>query len=261
MHADKGLSHCSKIPPKKLSASALCPSAPSSAVRPLETPALGGAPLSIGFPMKWFKHQAVAVKDEKIQLLMDEFGTAGYAIFFILLELCAEKLDEKLNPEIKISWPYIERLTHSRRSTVRQVASRCASVGLLVAEVNDLELICKIPNLLKNIDETTRKFRNRSRLIPDIDKEQEQERDRDRERENRHIPPVIDDVKTYFTEIEIPLQAEAFFDHFSSNGWRIGGKTQMRDWKAAARNWKRNIGKFDGNRKQRERKPFPVNGL
>ena len=78
---------------------------------------------------------------------------------------------------------------------------------------------------------------------------------------DNHIPPFLEDVKTYFKEIEIPLQAEAFYDHFNSNGWRVGGKAQMRDWKAAARNWKRNIGKFDGNKKQRERKPFPVNGL
>jgi hypothetical protein len=34
--------------------------------------------------------------------------------------------------------------------------------------------------------------------------------------------------------------ASAFYDYFESNGWKVGGKAPMRDWKAAARNWCRN---------------------
>jgi len=32
-------------------------------------------------------------------------------------------------------------------------------------------------------------------------------------------------------------QAEQFFNHFESNGWLVGGKAKMKDWKAAAKNW------------------------
>jgi hypothetical protein len=47
-------------------------------------------------------------------------------------------------------------------------------------------------------------------------------------------------VKVYFAEINCPPEeAEKFFDHFESNGWKVGGKAPMRDWQAAARNWKR----------------------
>ncbi len=36
-------------------------------------------------------------------------------------------------------------------------------------------------------------------------------------------------------------QSELFFDHFTSNGWKVGGKTAMQDWHSAVRNWlKRN---------------------
>lgn len=37
---------------------------------------------------------------------------------------------------------------------------------------------------------------------------------------------------------------EAFIDHFQSNGWRVSGKTPMKDWQAALRNWKRRIPAF-----------------
>ena len=32
-------------------------------------------------------------------------------------------------------------------------------------------------------------------------------------------------------------QAATFFDHYTANGWKQGGKTAIRDWRAAARNW------------------------
>lgn len=44
----------------------------------------------------------------------------------------------------------------------------------------------------------------------------------------------------YFCELNRPDEAQKFFDYFSSNGWKVGGKAPMKDWKAAARNWIRN---------------------
>ena len=32
-------------------------------------------------------------------------------------------------------------------------------------------------------------------------------------------------------------EAKKFFNYYESNGWKVGGKTAMKDWKAAARNW------------------------
>ncbi|OJX36265.1 MAG: hypothetical protein BGO87_07360 [Flavobacteriia bacterium 40-80] len=50
--------------------------------------------------------------------------------------------------------------------------------------------------------------------------------------------PDIQEVKNYFLEKQNPTtEAERFFNYFQSNGWLVGGKTKMKDWKAAARNW------------------------
>ena len=67
------------------------------------------------------------------------------------------------------------------------------------------------------------------------------------------IPPTPDQVQEYFFEIGVNGQEfEKFYDHYTANGWKIAGKTKMKDWKAACRNWKRNISKFknDNNGKQ-----------
>jgi len=55
------------------------------------------------------------------------------------------------------------------------------------------------------------------------------------------VPHSLEEVTSYFTELGYPLEANKFFDYFSSNGWRVGGKTPMKDWKAAARNWCRRL--------------------
>ena len=40
------------------------------------------------------------------------------------------------------------------------------------------------------------------------------------------------------------IDAQKFYNHFQSNGWLVGGKSKMKDWKAAARNWMLNSEKF-----------------
>lgn len=43
------------------------------------------------------------------------------------------------------------------------------------------------------------------------------------------------------------IEAERFFNYYTSNGWLIGGKTKMKDWNAAARNWMLTTSKFSIN--------------
>jgi hypothetical protein len=58
--------------------------------------------------------------------------------------------------------------------------------------------------------------------------------------------PSIDEVKEFF---ENDLEADKYFNYYSSKGWVVGNKSPMKDWKAAARNWKMNAGKFSSNYK------------
>lgn len=52
------------------------------------------------------------------------------------------------------------------------------------------------------------------------------------------IPPDKNEVIAYFKEKNTPtIEAEKFYNHFESNGWLVGGKTKMKNWKAAIRNW------------------------
>jgi len=68
-----------------------------------------------------------------------------------------------------------------------------------------------------------------------------------REKKKDEIP-TIENVKFYFQENNFPeLEAQKFFNYFSSIGWLVGGKTHMVDWQAAAQNWILNAPKFITN--------------
>jgi hypothetical protein len=76
------------------------------------------------------------------------------------------------------------------------------------------------------------------------------------------VPPSEIHVKIYFDEKGYPpVEAEKFFNYFQSNGWLVGGRSKMKDWKAAARNWILNAQKFSNNgKKQRNSGQNPKPG-
>jgi hypothetical protein len=60
--------------------------------------------------------------------------------------------------------------------------------------------------------------------------------------------PSIEEVRTYFKENNFPeLEAQKFFNYFTSVGWLVGGKTPMMNWQAAAQNWIINSVNFNNN--------------
>ncbi len=50
--------------------------------------------------------------------------------------------------------------------------------------------------------------------------------------------PSIDEVILYCVDKNYTVIAAEFYDFYESKGWKVG-KTKMKDWKAAVRNWER----------------------
>ena len=55
----------------------------------------------------------------------------------------------------------------------------------------------------------------------------------------RFRKPSISDIAAYCAANGYKLDAHRFYDYYESNGWRVG-KTPMKNWQAAIRNWERN---------------------
>lgn len=56
----------------------------------------------------------------------------------------------------------------------------------------------------------------------------------------RFIPPTLEQVQEYCDERGNDVDARKFIDYYTSNGWKVGGKSKMVDWKACVRTWERN---------------------
>ncbi|WP_310560699.1 transcriptional regulator [Flavobacterium sp.] len=77
-------------------------------------------------------------------------------------------------------------------------------------------------------------------------KQTQDSRQKSSAKKEKELTPTIENVKAYFLEQHFPeLEANKFFNYFSSIGWLVGGKSPMVDWKAAAQNWMLNANKFN----------------
>ena len=94
-----------------------------------------------------------------------------------------------------------------------------------------------------NLNERAKKIENDS--DNKIEKSKEEKSSAKKEEK---LQPTIKEVRTYFQENNFPeLEAQKFFNYFSSVGWLVGGKIPMIDWQAAAQNWIINSVNFNHN--------------
>jgi hypothetical protein len=118
-----------------------------------------------------------------------------------------------------------------------------ASVMPVRPSINNINIVNK-----ENLIEQAQNFESKNLDMKSNEEEKEkfrQKKKNDETNPSGSIPPPLEHVKIYFDEKSFPaVEAEKFFNYFESNGWLVGGRAKMKDWKAAARNWILNIPKF-----------------
>ena len=57
---------------------------------------------------------------------------------------------------------------------------------------------------------------------------------------NIFVPPTVSEVMDYCLERKNKVDAEAFVNFYTANGWVQGKGKPIKDWKAAVRTWERN---------------------
>lgn len=72
-----------------------------------------------------------------------------------------------------------------------------------------------------------------------------------KDKQTKGRPESMEHVKAYAACAKLDVsQVEPFFDYFTSNGWKVGGRAPMKDWKASFRNWCRNARTQPATKKQ-----------
>lgn len=99
--------------------------------------------------------------------------------------------------------------------------------------------------ILKNEEKLISGNSNFDEVVETDLKEEKKLHEKKKKVEIRKATPSLEETQIFFLEKNFPeIEAQRFFNYFESNGWLVGGRTKMKDWKAAARNWMLNAKKF-----------------
>jgi len=144
------------------------------------------------------------------------------------------------------------KLVNGQALDKRKTSSGQALGQALVSSINIINN-ANNANIL-NFDENKKTPKNNlSKIATSINLESPQKKLREKkgaETQNT-IPPEWQNVLDFFIEKNATeTDAQKFFNHFQSNGWLVGGKSKMKDWRAASRNWLLNAVKFQQNQPQ-----------
>ena len=195
-----------------------------------------------------------------IKALMSRFGDAGYAFYFQTLELIADQ--GTADGSVAIEWEVYQRMLHKSRATVLQLLVFCATNGKLSYDDKGTMVIITCPkfaeyadNFTKSVLRTTQSLRSDDTATsPRLDKTR-----LDKNKERRFIKPTVKEIQVYMVSIGLlnaMSQAEMFFDFYESKEWKVG-KSPMKNWQAAVRNWKRRSEeRVNNSQRQEPRRPI-----
>jgi len=129
----------------------------------------------------------------------------------------------------------------NQQQTSTETSTGTSTEQAVVSSINNTN-ITNQSNLSKfeNLGEPTQNFQNENLFS-------EKKEEKKLRKKKKDISSLSnEEVKSYFQSQNFPeLEANKFFNYFSSIGWLVGGKTPMVDWKAAAQNWMLNANKFN----------------
>lgn len=74
------------------------------------------------------------------------------------------------------------------------------------------------------------------KIRSDKDRLEENSIGADKPHTQKFTPPTIEEIQEYCKERNNTVDAERFYDFYSSKGWMVG-KNKMKDWKASVRTW------------------------
>lgn len=210
--------------------------------------------------MKWLKMDCDAQDNLDLRKMVDEWGWEWYGRYWAILGKIGMLVTEKRQTfalQTNNDRPFPVRLLADDLSTTVQRLTNfldwLSDNRLIDPTAWKSQNLIFCPKLRERADEyTTKLLKNRDKLrsVSRHSPEQEVEEEVEQKKKRKSfIPPTPEGASSYFTEtLSLPPdEAGAFLDHYTANGWVQGraGKPVV-DWKAAARNWKRNYLKFRG---------------
>lgn len=190
---------------------------------------------------------------------MRELHDKGYVIYIPSYNPFRGSLVEMLDLVLTLKIIKKNNGTHPKNKQVIELAldKQCTSTEQVLGQalVSSINIINSTNNAkVLNLDENKKTSKtNLYKIATSTNLETPQKKlyEKNSTETQNTIPPDWQNVLDFFIEKNATeTDAQKFFNHFQSNGWLVGGKSKMKDWRAAARNWLLNATKYQQNQLQ-----------
>ena len=210
----------------------------------------------------WLKLKRDFFKRHDIRIIESQPNGKDYVLFY--LKMLVESIDHEGELRFSDAIPYDENMlsviTNTNVDIVR--AAMTMFINLHMIELLDDKTIFMSEVERLTGSETAAALRVRKHRaingknaallqcnteVTKCNTEKEKEKELDTEIESirgkpalkRFAPPSLDEVKAYWIERKNTVDADRWYDHYTSNDWKVG-RNKMKDWKASVRTWEKN---------------------
>jgi uncharacterized phage protein (TIGR02220 family) len=156
--------------------------------------------------MKWFKHYSNASNDAAINRLEEDFGHLGYAAYWKILEICADKWDGSSDPVFTLNKKLIQNKLRTKSKQTGLVMVSLSLSKLYKVTETDFDYVIEIPNLLKIKDNHTKNLPVASKLLASNLPQEQNRTDKTRTDKSKKAKTKV--LETAFYEVEKPTLEE-----------------------------------------------------
>lgn len=117
-------------------------------------------------------------------------------------------------------------------------ADRRRSYDRKIAQEKELLKVESVRNLQEISEKSTPEIEIELEKDIEIEKEIHSSAKSTTTKRKRFEKPTLSEIKEYCIERNNNVDAQHFYDHYESNGWKVG-KNSMKNWQAAVRTWER----------------------
>jgi hypothetical protein len=196
------------------------------------------------------------------------YGSEGYGWYWMLIEMMRESDGYALSLQGKYVWNAFASQLNANASTTQQFIIDCIVEFELFSSDDHYFWSESLLRRMEKKDERSRKASESAKKrwgkcendanasevnanASKIDALKEKKRNEIKETKEikdivdakastaRFIKPTIQQVIEYCQERNNNVDAEKWYNHYESNGWKVG-RNSMKDWKAAVRTWEQN---------------------
>lgn len=200
----------------------------------------------------YFPHDGDASEGKTLSILFNHFGHEGISAWWLLLE----RISRTRNHNIRIGNPedleFLAAKMHFTPERLQKILSKMAELDAIDKPLFEAGIIWS-QNFVDNLTDvygkregflpskpelltTETNVSDSETKFPIPESTQTKQKETKGNKTKVFKPPTFKEVIAYCLERNNGVDPNRWFNHYESNGWKVG-KNKMVDWKAAVRTW------------------------